>query len=275
MHEIFINYRTAGGKTTAYLFNEALSQRFGTDSVFLARKSIDVGTNFDSVLCTAVRRCAVFLALIDGGWIDTPHAKRPNRRALTDPQDWVRRELEEAFAYGVLVVPVLIGRTTEQLDPRRLPKSIAQLAECQYERFTERGGAADLDRLGDRLVSSVPVLAKLDQRASRPAPADPEPGPPRPTGQSGGIGTLTGNLGTFVGEAHGPLHTGNGDQINGDQIRGDQINGGQVNGDQINGGQLHRPEFNGGHAQYIAGDNRGGIHQRFEAPQEPEDGEDR
>lgn len=67
--------------------------------------------------------------------------------------------------------------------------------------------------------------------------------------QSGGIGQVSGTVGTYVHDARGPLHTGDGDQINGTQINGDGTN-------------------------HIAGDNHGGIRQGF-GTRTPRGGEDR
>ncbi|NIY69867.1 TIR domain-containing protein [Streptomyces malaysiensis] len=237
MEEVFLNYRTKDGKEVAYIFDEKLSARFGSENVFRATKSIDAGADYGETMLGRVRRSSVLLALIGDAWLDAPDRKRPGRRALNDPQDWVRREIEEAFAHGVLVVPVLLGRGMEQLEPRRLPKSLAALAECQYERFSLRSPDTDIKRLGDRLVRQVPTLAALDRKppARKDADATDQPtGGVHNTGQSGGINTLNGTLGTFIQDSHGPLHTGSGPQ--------------------------HAPQFQGENTNYIARDNHGGVH---------------
>ncbi|GAA4119521.1 toll/interleukin-1 receptor domain-containing protein [Streptomyces hundungensis] len=247
MHEFFLNYRTQDGKEAAHIFDAVLSDRFGPDSVFRAQKSIAPGTQWVDMLIGGVRRCRVLLALIGPGWIDAPHQRRPGRRALTDPKDWVRREIEEGFAAGALVVPVLLERRMEQLDPLRLPTSLRPLADCQYERYTTRNAEADLTRLGDRLIRQVPDLASLDRRGgSDKATCERSPGSReiRTGRQRGGIGGVHGDVGSFINEAHGPLHTGSGNQLNGPQINGDGTN-------------------------YVAGDNHGGIRQRFGGPQRP------
>ncbi|MDH6217162.1 TIR domain-containing protein [Streptomyces pseudovenezuelae] len=238
MHEIFVNYRTKGGKEVAYACDRVLSARFGRDSVFLAGNSIEPGETMDVLLRTA-RRCHVLLVLIDEEWVDAPDRKQPERRALDNPKDWVRREIEEALSSGVLLVPVFIGRRVEQLDPRRLPRSIAELAECQYTRVELRTLDEDLGHLCDRLVRRVPALTPLDgsTRPETGAPAEPET-TVRNDHQSGGIGQVGGSVGTYVNTAHGPVHTGDGDQVNGPQINGDGTN-------------------------YVAGNNEGGIRQGF------------
>lgn len=250
MHEIFVNYRTKGGKEVAYLCERVLSARFGRGSVFLAGLSIDPGTNSWDALLQEARRSRVLLALIDEEWLDAPDRHRPGKRALDNPQDWVRREIEEAMACGAVVVPVFVGRKVEQLDPRRLPRSIAELAECQYIRLQLPNLDTDLGRLGDRLVRHVPALAALDSSRKEETAAAPEPDiTVRTDHQSGGIGGVGGSVGTFVNEAHGAMHTGPGDQYNGPRITGDGTN-------------------------LIAGDNHGGIRQGF-GSRTPRGGEER
>ncbi|MEU3414285.1 TIR domain-containing protein [Streptomyces sp. NPDC006658] len=237
MHEIFLNYRTKGGKSFAYLCHSVLVDRFGEQSVFLARKSIAEGTDFAEALLRGARDCQVLLALIDEEWLNAPDRRRPGRRALDNPDDWVRREIEEALASGAVVVPLLIARKVEQLDARSLPRSIAELAECQYARVSHATLAADLNKLADGLVRRIPALAALD-RAQR-AVADKQQGAEvRTDHQSGGIGSVGGSVGTFVNEAHAPFHTGRGN---------------------IYGG----PHFSGDGTNYVAGDNHGGIRQGF------------
>ncbi|MFF5568898.1 toll/interleukin-1 receptor domain-containing protein [Streptomyces sp. NPDC012623] len=249
MHEIFINYRTEGGKDAAFNCHEKLSSRFGEESVFLAGKSIELGSNFTDVLIEAVRRSRVLLALIDENWLDAPDRSHPGRRALTNRRDWVRREIEEALRSGILVVPLMTGRRTEQLDAHRLPASLAEMAECQYERLSLRSQDADMARLGDRLVRQVPALAALDRRSPAPSAARAESGV-RNQGQSGGIGQVTGAVGTYVHESHAPLHTGTGDQVRGAKIMGD--------GDQVSGAKIV-----GDGTNHVAGDNHGGFRQQF------------
>ncbi|KPI00565.1 TIR protein [Actinobacteria bacterium OK074] len=252
MHEIFLNYRTKGGKEAAYLCDHVLSARFGRDSVFLAQKSIDPGKSYDDFLVRAVRRSRVMLALIHEQWLDAPHRKLPGGRALDDPTDWVRRELEEALEAGVLIVPLLVGRNVEQLDPHRLPRPIADLAEHQYTRVLLSTVEADLTRLADRLVRQVPSLATVDRGPRTGTAAKAEPAAPEPTvdndGQSGGVGNVGGSVGTFVNTANAPMHTGSGDQVNGPSIKGNNYG--------------------------VAGDNQGGIHQGF-GTRPPRGGEER
>lgn len=240
MPKIFVNYRTGDGKETAQRLTEALCARFGENSTFLAERSIPPGAKFSRVMLGAVRRSSVLLALIGERWMNAPDRLQPERRALDNEDDWVRREIEEAFTCGILVVPLLLGRRVEQLDPKLLPPSLAELAECQYERLWLRDGQAAIARLGDRLVAQVPELASSDtakpsaEQTGQEPPNEPEP-PVRNEGQQGGIGSVRGTVGTFVNESHAPMHTGSGDQIGSNT---------EINGDgttQISGDHAHVP----------------------------------
>lgn len=261
MPEIFVNYRTSDGKDAAYAIYHELTRRFGDRMVFLAAQSIPAGENYNNALTKGVRRSSVLLALIGRGWADAVHPERPGTRALDHEDDWVRREIEEAFAYGVAVVPVLIGRNTEQLDPRRLPDSIVALADCQYMRFTLRTARHDLALIGDQLAKQVPELAAADRGPDPEAPPEPPtsqapdddtPRDPAPgtgmhnTGQHGGIGNISGQIGTVVGEANAPFHTGSGDQIDGTQVNGDGniVGGGDHGGINQNFGPARRRREN-------------------------------
>lgn len=267
MPDVFINYRTGDAKDTAYRVHEELSRRFGKERVFLAGVSIEAGDRYANELVQSVRRSGALLALIGHGWLDAPDRKRPGGRALDNEEDWVRRELEEAFAWAVPVIPVLIGRQAEQLDPLRLPESIADLAECQYIRYSPRTARDDLALLGDRLAKLVPALSAAD-KGRLPNPETALEPPARAdgmstSGQQGGIGNVGSNTGTLIGHADGPLNTGTGNQILGDQVNGNKILGDQVNGDQVAGTQIKGATFSGDGVMFAAGDVRDGVHQQF------------
>ncbi len=257
MSGIFINYRTGDGKETAHRIYEEFSERYGEKSVFFAKHSIELGDDFPHALMSAVRDSDVVLAVIGKQWVEAEHPDSPGRPALGREGDWVRRELEEAFETGVPVVPVFVGRSTEQLDGADLPPSIAQLAKCQCARvYSSTSARHDIQELGDRLSRQFPALAETDRTAPVADAADGglEAGPTGSVhneGQSGGIGHAGGNVTYFHGST-GPVHTGSGTQVNGDQVNGDQVNGTQVNGDHFGGAQV-----NGDGTNMIAG---GGNH---------------
>ncbi|MFB8241451.1 toll/interleukin-1 receptor domain-containing protein [Kitasatospora purpeofusca] len=235
MPEIFVNYRSADEDTGAVLIEHELSRRFGTERVFRASKSIKIGRRFPQELVTAVRRCSVLIAVIGERWADARTSE--GLRALDDPEDWTRREIVEAFESGALVVPVLIGRAV-RLSRHDLPPVLAELADCQYRRLDTRDAANDLARLGKDLAEAVPRLAEAERETSRSAElikevsnrAEQVNGSVVQAGdythrQSGGIGNVGRDVGTYINNASGPLHTGDGDQHNDLRSGGVQFNG--------------------------------------------------
>ncbi|MBG0817565.1 toll/interleukin-1 receptor domain-containing protein [Planomonospora sp. ID82291] len=255
MHDVFINYRTGDGEKSAALIAMSLSDRFGKDRIFRASQSIGPGEHFPARLLGAVRRSAVLLAVIGPEWIRSS-------AALHDQDDWVRKEIAEAFACGIPVIPVLEGRTTERLDGALLPAELVRLAEVQYVRLDYQNVQADLTRIGDMLAARVPSLKEADRLASRP------PGPDAAGDAAGNAagnavgnaagdvyGTsvqsrdITGDVGTVTKHSHGPVHLGKGDLYS------------------------NSPRFSGDGATYVAGDNQGGIRHRFGGSRGNEDGD--
>ena len=168
---VFINYRGADSPSYAALLYVELSRRFGTDLVFRDSESIPGGSDFVDRLLSRVRGCRVLLAVIGPRWLTA--AGRDGRR-IDDPQDWIRRELAEAFAAGATVVPVLTDGASMPVEAE-LPGDIAALGRCQYRRLRHRDVTADLERICADLAAADPGLAAAARRRSevpRQLPAD-------------------------------------------------------------------------------------------------------
>ncbi|MGW9077154.1 toll/interleukin-1 receptor domain-containing protein [Streptomyces kronopolitis] len=250
MADVFINYRTGDGNDTAALIDNELSNRFGKDRAFRASKSISPGTAYPDALLTSLRRSALLLAVIGPDWINF-------RSKLRNPEDWVRKEILEAFACGLPVVPVLAGRMTERLEREDLPDELARLAELQSVRLDTQNAAADLKRLGDLVADMVPELHDLEH-AEAPAP---DPG--SVSNSAGDIhGTavqsrdFTGDVGgTVIKGSTGPVHSGNGNIYQ--------------NSRHVSGGR----HYSGDGMTNIEGNHRGDIRHRFGGPERREDDE--
>lgn len=240
MPEIFINYRTGDEEAFASLVYEGLSNRFGSERIFLDRKSIALGEDYTRALPIGVRDSEVLLAVIGPRWRT---ATNQQGRNVHHEDDWVRREILEAFDHGVRVIPILVGGTPRIQLWSDLPEALATLTDRQDHRLDLESFDAGLRALGDELVKLVPSLAAHDQ-----AKKVPEPG----VGDGKGSTTLragnrahqqTGGTSTVVNNARGPVHTGTGNQIN------------------------------GGNVNYVAGDNRGETRQTFGSRREQPDDE--
>jgi TIR domain-containing protein len=164
MSGVFINYRAADSNAYAALLHDYLSSRLGAALVFLDSESIDAGADYVHELTSRVRRSEVLLAVVGPRWL----ARRPGgTRAIDDPGDWIRRELAEAFAHRVPVIPVLVDGTGP-LPEGELPADIAELARCQYRQLRHRDAPADLARLLAELRRLFPALGAADEDADPP-----------------------------------------------------------------------------------------------------------
>jgi hypothetical protein len=216
--DIFINYRTRDEEGIASLIDSELVRKIGRDRVFFASSSIRAADDFTKRLLPAVRLSRVVLAVIGPSWLTVNGPDGLSR--LEDPTDWTRREILTAFDNQVPVIPVIVGRTTPRLTREQLPEVLHRLVDLQSVRFDHRHRDADLAELF-RVLSDF-----VDGMEEKPAPA--------PSGQtagdhngvvfqggnnshqqSGGV-YVGGNAGNVVSGNHGPLHTGKGNQYNGE-----------------------------------------------------------
>lgn len=161
---VFVNYRTDDDPSMATLLDTALSARFGQDSVFLDYRSIPPGEDFVAALLAAVRRAAVLLVVVGRDWLRPTARGRP---ALHDPDDWVRREILEAFAARIPVVPVLVG-DRPQLRADELPAELRALARRQFVRIRHRHQHQDIQHLVGTLPVGFPPAATETVRDAPP-----------------------------------------------------------------------------------------------------------
>jgi hypothetical protein len=152
---VFVNYRGSDTSSAAAFVHAELSRRFGAAAVFLDYESIPLGRDFEPVLLERVRGSAVLLALIGARWLAGEFGNRP----IDDPDDWVRREILEAWEHDVPVVPVLFERA--RLLTEELPAELAELANLQYFEIRARRQRHDITGLADRLAREIPGLRDL------------------------------------------------------------------------------------------------------------------
>jgi hypothetical protein len=162
---VFINYRGDDSHSYGALLYRDLRRRFGRESVFLDSESIPAGADFVAELADQVRQSQVLLAVIGPSWLT---ATGPDgRRRIDDPDDWIRRELVEAFSAGVTVIPVLTDYGTLPAE-EELPPDIAALARRQYRMLRHRDASADLTRIRRDIRAAAPDLRPALRRGTRP-----------------------------------------------------------------------------------------------------------
>ncbi|RMB82844.1 toll/interleukin-1 receptor domain-containing protein [Streptomyces shenzhenensis] len=248
MNEVFINYRTGDGEKTAALIDQELSRRFGRECIFRASKSIAPGETYPDTLLTALRHSSVLLAVVGPGWTNF-------RARLHDPEDWVRKEIEEAFTCELAVIPILDGRKTDRLDKADLPPELARLADLQSIPFDTHDTETGVRRIGDLVAELVPGLRDRTRADSMSRPPDTMTNSTRDVhGTAVQSRDFTGDVGgTVVKDSHGPVHTGNGHIYQ---------NSRHVSGDR---------HISGNGTTYFEGDNHGAIQHRFGEPDRRED----
>lgn len=153
--KIFVNYRTGDEPFGATFIDHELSSHFGADAVFRDSRSIRAGDDFMAEILPAVRTAKALLAVIGPRWLAATGAD--GRPRLAEPDDWVRREIAEAFQHRVRVVPVLLD--AELPTEQDLPAEIGRLARCQYVRIHHRDAEYGVRRLIIELTESVAGLA--------------------------------------------------------------------------------------------------------------------
>lgn len=171
---VFINYRGEDTRSYGALLYRELSRRLGDDLVFLDSESIEAGADFAQEILGRVRSCQALLAVIGPHWLTA--ADPSGRRRIDNPQDWIRRELVEAFVVGTRVIPVLTDEATLP-TVAQLPADIAALAGRQFRRLRHRDAGMDLARIMTDLTSGDPRLADAArQRAEVPRQPSGAPG---------------------------------------------------------------------------------------------------
>lgn len=154
---IFVSYRREDAAYPAGWLFDRLVDHYGDDHVFRDVDSIPLGDDFVKEITAAVGSCAVLLTVIGARWLTV--VGEGGQRRLDDPTDFVRLEIEVAFAHGVRVIPVLVDGA-RMPNVTELPASLAQLAHKQALEFSPNRFRSDTDRLLkdlDRRLSGIVV----------------------------------------------------------------------------------------------------------------------
>jgi len=160
MTQVFLNYRVADEPFGVAMLDQALSERFGSKAVFLASKSIPLGAEWRRQMYQAVADSTALLVIMGRNWVEAKDGQ--GRRALDDPDDFVRNEILLAFQLEKQVIPVRLG--VSRVPAERLPDELRRLLDCQDIEVRFRSAQIDIDRLANKLREQIPAL-----RAAGPA----------------------------------------------------------------------------------------------------------
>lgn len=162
MTQVFLNYRADDEPFGVTMLDQELSRRFGPDAIFLAAKSIPLGSDWEHQMYQAIDESVAVLVIIGRNW-----GNAANRRRLEDPADHVRREIRYALDRGKQVVPVRLA--VPRLSTSDLPEALADLAGKQDIEVRFRSAKIDVDRLATKLAEVIPALRPDAGKPDQPA----------------------------------------------------------------------------------------------------------
>ena len=149
---IFISYRRQDDAAFAGRIADRLMTSFGIQRVFIDVDSIELGVDFSSAIADYLGKCRAMVVVIGRRWLDVADAN--GRRRLTNPDDYVRTEIERALARDIRVVPVLVdGAVMPHRDD--LPASMESLVRRNGIEMSHAGFSADVERLIRALKRAV------------------------------------------------------------------------------------------------------------------------
>ncbi len=150
---VFISYRRSDAQSQANGLYDGLSLRLPDAKIFMDIDSIPVGADFENYIRGEIEICDIVLVLIGDNWLDA----RPgtNVRRIDEPGDFVRLEVESAFASPrVRVIPVLV-EDASMPGPSELPVSLARLSRLNAIELSDKRWKSDLERLTDFLRGTI------------------------------------------------------------------------------------------------------------------------
>ena len=140
---VFISYRRQVSAGHAGRLSDSLILALGKHLVFMDAGAIQPGTPFRDALRQALGSCRAVSVLIGPGWSTVADARGPR---LSQPDDWVRLEIESAIGRKLRVVPVLLaGAAMPTADD--LPASLRPFAELQAIDMRDASWDDDVRRL--------------------------------------------------------------------------------------------------------------------------------
>jgi tetratricopeptide (TPR) repeat protein len=163
----FISYRAEDALSVATTLARELDGALAFGEVFLDHRNIEPGEPWPERLRDEVRRADVVFVLIGTRWLTLQGAY--GIRRIDHPDDWVRREIEEALTADRRIIPVLIDGASP-LDPLAFPTApqLARFAALQAVALEARRWEATLEPIIELLVERG-----FRRRAAAPAGAAP------------------------------------------------------------------------------------------------------
>ncbi len=159
---IFISYRKSDSTPTVGRLEDSLVREFGTGSVFRDRTRLQGGDTWTDELENNAEYRRVMLVVIDKTW-QTVTYEDPDRKGvlrLSDPDDWVRKEITLSINAGNLVIPILIDGTIMPSEKWLESVGLKKLYTKQAVDLRNNDYATDVAALVELLRNKCPDLPK-------------------------------------------------------------------------------------------------------------------
>lgn len=151
MFNVFISYRRDDSAGYAGRLADSLEPLLGSGKIFRDVEDIHPGDDFVKAIEQNLQQATALLVVIGKNWLTAKDDQGLSR--LTNPDDFVRLEIEAALRYNHQVIPVLVDDATMPKS-EDLPVSIAPIAYRQAMEIADSRWNEDIDRLFAALVKS-------------------------------------------------------------------------------------------------------------------------
>jgi hypothetical protein len=126
---VFISYRRQDSAGYAGRLFDRLSNHLKQVKIFMDIDTIELGVDFVQEIEEAVSSCDVLLAVIGPTWLTVTNVNGQPR--LSDPNDFVRIEVQTALQRNIRVIPILVNGASMPAE-KDLPQELASLSPQRY-----------------------------------------------------------------------------------------------------------------------------------------------
>jgi pterin-4a-carbinolamine dehydratase len=174
---LFISYRRDDTQWIARALYRHLSERFGSQRVFMDRIEIRGGDNFHGKIDAALRDATCVLAIIGQEWLTLKD--KPSRRPRIEKRnDWVRHEIRTAIREDKQLIPLYVDGAQIIQDARRLPADVRLLTDTQgiqlSDNYWEAGLREVVRRLDARGFKSWNAAIPMPEKRKKVTPFSPK-----------------------------------------------------------------------------------------------------
>jgi len=165
----FVSYRRDDSRDWANLVTDTLQRQFGRAAVFIDTDNIRIGQEWTKKIEQALEYATVVIPIVGPKWLFLQNPD-DGRRRLDSPNDWVRREIEDALTNDKEIIPVLVSGA-QAPTPGQLPDSIKKLSSLQFLRISDK---RDVDFVVNHLADRL-AFKRVKTELDFPTPVDRSP----------------------------------------------------------------------------------------------------